>query len=185
MDDRQIIELYWERSEMAISETITKYGSLFKRIAMNVLFNDEDVNECLNDSYLGAWNAIPPAKPQVLSAYLCRIVRNIALKKYNYYHAKKRNPEIEISLTELEECVSGTEKVEQEYETKYLGELISEFLCNLDRASCNVFLRRYWFFDSISQISKDYYMSESKVKSMLYRTRNKLKDYLIKEGVEF
>ena len=146
------------------------------------MLNHEDAEECVNDTYFGAWNAIPPARPKVLCAFITRITRNLALKKIEYNTAQKRNPEVEVSLTELDDCISGVENVEQQYEAEILAKHISEFLRSQDYESRNVFIRRYWFYDSICDIAALFFMSESKVKSMLFRTRNKLKTHLIKEG---
>lgn len=184
MDDSGIVELYWQRSEAAIKETEIKYGKLCRRIAMNILQNSEDADECVNDTYLGAWNAIPPQKPIVLSSYLCKITRNNALKKYEYYHAKKRNIQVEISLTELEDCVSGIKDVQYQFEAEHIAKVISDFLRTLNYDNQNVFMRRYWFYDSVSDIASRFAISESKVKSMLFRTRSKLKNCLKKEGIE-
>ncbi len=184
MKDSDIIALYWDRSETAIEETEKKYGKLCKHIAMNILQDTEDVGESVNDTYLGVWNSIPPHRPAVFSAFLCRIARNCALKKYHYNHSKKRNVQVEVSLSELEECLfhaaDGVNAVEKEIAAK----AISAFLRTMSYENRNVFMRRYWFFDSVSEIAKRFAISESKVKSILFRTRGKLRDYLKKEGIE-
>lgn len=184
MKDSDIIALYWERSETAIEETEKKYGKLCKHIAMNILQNSEDVDECVNDTYLGAWNSIPPQKPTVFSAYLCRIARNCALKKYHYNHSKKRNVQVEIPLSELEDCIFQTSDDVNPIEMDIAAKAISAFLRTLNYENRNVFMRRYWFFDSVSDIAKRFSISESKVKSILFRIRGKLRDYLMKEGIE-
>lgn len=184
MDDSAIVDLYWKRSEQAIKETEIKYGKLCMHLAKNILLNLEDAEECVNDTYLGAWNAMPPAKPKVLCAFITRITRNLALKKVEYNTAKKRNPEVEVSLMELDDCISGVENVEHQYDVKILAVNISDFLRAQDYLNRNVFIRRYWFYDSISEIAAQFSMSESRVKSMLFRVRLKLKNYLIKEGFE-
>jgi RNA polymerase sigma-70 factor (ECF subfamily) len=184
MDDKQIIDLYMARSEDAIKETDTKYGKLCRRLAINILSNKEDAEECVNDTYLGTWNAIPPQLPLSLCAFICRITRNLALKKYEYLSAKRRNPEVNISLTELEDCVSGADTVEDAIENERIGKAISDFLRTLDDTSKNVFLRRYWFYDSIPVIAEQFSISDSKTTSMLFRTRKKLQVYLKKEGIE-
>lgn len=183
MHDSQIIDLYWKRSDRAIKETDKKYGRLCLYVAKNILANIEDAKEVVSDTYLGTWNAIPPARPNVLSAFLCRITKNIALTKYDYNTAKKRNPEVLKSLSELDEIVSGIEDPQQQYEAIELARIINDFLKLLDYERRNIFLRRYWYYDSISSIASRFSMSESKVKSMLFRTRNKLKVYLFQEGV--
>ncbi|MHB1485332.1 MAG: RNA polymerase sigma factor [Saccharofermentanales bacterium] len=181
MDDKKIIELYWERSETAIVETQVKYGRLFKHIAIHILYNNEDADECVNDTYLGAWNAIPPARPDPLSTFLCKITRNLALKKYEYNTAQKRNPHAVLPLSELENYISGTDYVEND--SGHFEKVVSDFLRTLDYECRNVFIRRYWFCDSISDISERFHISESKAMSMLFRTRNKLKRYLKEEGI--
>ncbi|WMJ84079.1 RNA polymerase sigma factor [Oscillospiraceae bacterium LTW-04] len=183
MNDREIIALYWERSEAAVEETEKKYGKLCRHIAMNILQNSQDVEECINDTFLGTWNSIPPQKPAVLSAYICRIARNCALKKYHYNNSKKRNKQIEISFTELEDCISQNASEENSCETELLAKAISTFLRTLSYENRTIFMRKYWFFDSISDIANRFSMSESKVKSILFRTRGKLKEFLMKEGI--
>jgi RNA polymerase sigma-70 factor (ECF subfamily) len=184
MDDSRIIELYWERSEDAISETDTKYGKLCKYIIRNILTNAQDEEECVNDTYLGIWNSIPPQKPNIFSAFIGRIARNQALKKYEYITAEKRNPDVVYSLAELEECVSGRDSVETEFETKRIEKAISDFLWKQEDEKRMVFIRRYWYFDPIAVISRRSGFSESKVTSMLYHTRQKLRAHLESEGIE-
>lgn len=184
MNDSEIIALYWQRSETAVKETEKKYGKLCRHIAMNILQNSEDAEECVNDTYLGAWNSIPPQRPTVLSAYLCRIARNCALNKYHYNNSKKRSAQVEISLTELENCILKAPDIAQACETEQLAKALSCFLRTLSYESRNVFMRKYWFFDSVSDIANRFLISESKVKSILFRTRGKLKEFLMKEGIE-
>lgn len=182
MEDEKIVELFWNRSETAIEETDKKYYRLCKQIALNILSCNEDAEECVNDTYFGVWNSIPIQKPRVFSAYICRITRNIALKKFYYNTAQKRNSKLEISLTELEDCIIGGENVEQQYEAEILAKSISKFLRTLNYEQKNIFLRRYWFCDSITDISIRFNISNTKVKSILFRVRSKLKTYLEKEG---
>lgn len=182
MDDSKIIDLYFERSEDAIRETAIKYGKLCYRVAFNLIHNRSDAEECVNDVYLGAWNAIPPANPQILSSFLCRVTRNLALKKVEYLYAQKRNPKFLTSLDELEECVTDKNCDDIRYSDEQLSNIIKHFLYSLDVDNRNVFIRRYWYFDSIKNIAKGYHMSKSKVESMLFRTRNNLREYLMKEG---
>lgn len=185
MEDLEIIDLYWNRREEAISETDLKYGKLCKSISYNILLSEEDAEECVNDAYLGAWNSIPDARPGVFSAFLCRIVRNLSLKRYEYIHAGKRNPGVAVSLEELYGCISENgepEGFETEYSDSVLSEAINRFLELLSAEACNIFVRRYWFFDPIKDIAARYGMSESKVNSNLARTRNKFRLFLIKEG---
>lgn len=183
MNDSEIIALYWRRSETALEQTEKKYGKLCRHIAMNILQNAQDADECVNDTYLGAWNAMPPQKPAVLSAYLCKITRNCALKKYYYNISAKRNVQMSVSLSELEDCMVSTTKATDHCEMEELVKAINAFLRTQNYESRTVFMRKYWFFDSISSIAKRFSISESKVKSILFRTRGKLKDYLAKEGI--
>jgi len=183
MEDQQIVDLYLLRSERAITETDTKYGRLCRKLAMNILSNPQDAEECVNDTYLGAWNAIPPQHPISLCAFLSRIARNLSLKKYEYLSAERRNPETAVSLSEMEDCVSGSDMVEEEAENGRTEKAISDFLRVLDDESRNVFLRRYWYFDSIAAIAQRFHISESKAASMLFRIRKKLKAHLQKEGI--
>lgn len=184
MEDKQIIELYWERKEDAITETAKKYGRLCGLIAGNILSCKEDLEECVSDTYLAIWNRIPMERPGCFSAFIGRIVRNLALKRYEYLSAAKRNPAAVTSLEELEECVSGQESVESELEGKQTMEAIGRFLWKQKEEKRVVFIRRYWYFDSIETISKGTGFSQSKVKSMLYEMRQKLKTYLESEGIE-
>ncbi len=182
MDDEKIIELYWKRSENAISETDIKYGSLCRHIAKNIVSDLRDVDECVNDTYLAAWNAMPPKKPDILFAFLARITRNISLKKIEYYSAKKRNPKLTVSYDELENCIPDIESVESEIELNELTSYINNFLELQKPEHKIIFVRRYWYFDSINEIAYSLRLSESKVKSILFRMRNKLKDYLNNKG---
>ena len=182
MEDSQIIKLYLERSESAIKETKTKYGKLCLHIAYNILRSTEDAEECENDTYLRAWNSIPPKEPNSLSAYLGKIVRNLALQKHEYYSAKKRNSDLDLAYNELEECIASPSDIESQYNEGELGRVIDTFLRKIDRESRIIFIRRYWHTDSIIQIASHFDISESKVKSSLFRTRKKLRIYLEKEG---
>jgi RNA polymerase sigma-70 factor (ECF subfamily) len=184
MDDIMIINLYWERSESAISETANKYGDYCTKIAMNILHNKEDSDECVNDTYFKTWNAIPEQRPTLLMSFLGRITRNLSLDKYKERRTQKRGGgEVELLLDELENCVPSGSNVEEEYETGLIAKTIDNFLDSINSESRVVFVRRYWYADSVESIAERFSMSESKVKSMLFRTRNKFKLYLEKEGV--
>lgn len=183
MDDCMIVDLFWQRSEQALAETALKYNSFCYRIAYNILRNNEDSEECVNDTYMKAWNAIPPTRPSKLQAFLGRITRNIALDRYDYNNAGKRSGEIDGILSELSECISTGEDVESAYEEKYIASLISQWLRTLDPVRRNVFVRRYWYSDSIADIAKRFDMGEGKARSMLFRMREKLRIYLRQEGV--
>lgn len=175
MEDGEIIELFFTRSENAVAETKSKYGGLIRVVAMNILKSKADAEECENDTYLGAWNAIPPQRPGSLAAFLAGIARNQALKKYRFITAEKRNPKVTVSLDELGDCVSGTEGV---YSDGALQKAINEFLGGLNEESRRVFMLRYWYFASIREITDKCGISKSKAESMLFRTRNKLRDFL-------
>ena len=183
MDDLRIIELYFERDEQAIQETDSKYGKLCHSIAYNILSNREDSEECVNDTYIGVWNAIPPTRPDNLMAFVCRIARNLSLKRLEFLKREKRSADVILSLDELS-AVLPDERYAPDVSDEDVGRLISQFLRTQKEDVRNVFIRKYYFFDSVKEIAERYSFTESKVKNMLFFTRNKLKDYLIKEGVE-
>lgn len=182
IEDTRIIELYFERDEQAIKETDLKYGKLCHSIAYNILNNYEDSEECVNDTYSGAWNTIPPTRPNNFAAFICRIARNLALKKLEMLTRQKRSQGILVSLAELEEIMPD-ESIENNVSNEEIGKIVSKFLKSEKEDIRNVFIRKYYFFDSIKDIAKRYSFTESKVKNMLYHTRIKLRDYLVKEGV--
>jgi len=183
MDDQQIIDLYFDRNEQAISETDMKYGKLCHNIAYNILSNREDSEECVNDTYIGVWNAIPPTRPDNFMAFVCRIARNLSLKRLEFLKREKRSADVILSLDELS-AVLPDERYAPDVSDEDVGRLISQFLRTQKEDVRNVFIRKYYFFDSVKEIAERYSFTESKVKNMLFYTRNKLKDYLIKEGVE-
>ena len=184
MEDKEIIELYNERSELAITETANKYGKYCYYIAHNILYNMQDSEECVNDTYLNAWNSIPPHNPDKLSTFLGKITRNLALNRYKYYNRQKRGDgQTSIVLDELLECVPATSSTEQAVEEKILVEVLNCFLDDLPEEKMKIFMRRYWYMSSIKEIADDFEMSESKVKMILSRNRNKLKQILEKEGI--
>ena len=184
MDDEKIIDLYFARNETAIQETSSKYGKLCFFVANNILANHEDSEECVNDTYLGVWNAIPPHRPSRFRVFISRITRNLALKKFEYCSAAKRNPNALCSLNELSDCVSGKDYIEDELENKRIEQVISEFLSQQSQDRRTVFLWRYWYFESIESICRRTGYSQSKVTSMLFRTRKNLCTYLESEGIE-
>lgn len=184
MDDSKIVDLYWKRSESAISETDKKYGKYCNAIAFNILHNREDAEECVNDTYLKVWGSIPTLRPLKFSAFIGRITRNLSLNKYEYYNAKKRGRgETQVALEELQECIAGVDSVEDAIEDMILTEKLNCFLKNLPAERRKIFMRRYWYLCSIKDIASDYQMSESKVKMVLLRTRNALKEYLEQEDI--
>ncbi|MCL2634903.1 MAG: sigma-70 family RNA polymerase sigma factor [Oscillospiraceae bacterium] len=185
MNDTDIIDLFCRRSESAVSQIEQKYGNLCRHVAKGVLSNNEDIDECVNDALFAVWNAIPPEKPEKLSAFICKITRNIALDKFDYITSKRRNPNMKVSMTELEDCLFQSNDVNSTVENREIISHVNAFLRRLSFDDRNVFLRKYFFGDSLAEIGKTFKFSESKVKSSLHRTRNKLKTYLIKKGVEF
>ena len=183
MEDEQIIRLYWERNEAAILETDRKYGPYLTRIARNVLDDVEDSRECVNDTYYAAWNSIPPQRPNILSAYLGKLARRIAIDCFRRRTRVKRGGgEYVLSLSELEGTFSAGNTVEGAMEAAALGEAISAFLRTLEPQARTAFIGRYYFMDPMTEVARYCRMSESKAKSMLHRTRKKLKAYLEKEG---
>lgn len=181
MDDKQIVDLFFNRDEWAIKETDKKYGKLCLRIADNILSNREDAEECVNDAYLAAWKKIPPECPGNLSAFISKIVRNLSLKRLEFLNAKKRSAESVISLSEIDEAIPD-DSFMMSIEDDEIAKLISVFLRKEKELDRNVFLRKYWFFDTVSDIAGMYSLSETSVKAKLFRTRNRLRDYLKKEG---
>lgn len=183
MDDTVILDLYFARNEQAIQETDRKYGKLCHNVANNILSSKEDSEECVNDTYLATWNTIPPTRPNSFMAFLCRIVRNLSLKRLDYNLAQKRDADLVVSLSELE-AVLPDHRFAPEFDDADIGKLISDFLRAEKQEARVVFIRKYYFFDSVSDIAKRYSFTESRVKNMLMRTRNRLRTYLQKEGVE-
>lgn len=183
LEDSKIIELLYARNEQAIRELSVKYGAVCSRIAGNILKNNLDAEECVNDTYLAAWNTIPPEKPEPLRAYIFRIVRNIAIAKYHANASIKRNSYYDVALEELENCLSACVTVEQEMEGKELSQLIDRFLGTLDQESRILFVRRYWYSDSVSELAGKFRISSNNVSVRLSRIRKKLKKYLRKEGI--
>lgn len=183
MNDLEIIELYFSRDEEAIKQTDIKYGKLCHSVAYNILNNNEDSEECVNDTYIGVWNAIPPTRPNNFMSFVCKITRNISLTRLEAMTRQKRSQAIIVSLDELAEILPD-ESIADGVSDEDIGTLISDFLQNEKEDIRNVFIRKYFFFDSIGDISRRYDFTESKVKNMLYHTRIKLKDFLIKEGIE-
>ena len=184
MEDSKIIELFWERSENAISEADAKYGKYCYAIAYNILYSEPDSEECVNDTYLHAWNAIPPQRPQMLSAFLAKITRNLALMRYRAGHREKRGAgQLPIALDELRDCLpdaaggSITDAV-------VIREALNRFLHHLPETSRRIFLQRYWYVRSIPEIAQELGMKESRVKMTLLRTREKLREHLAREGIE-
>ena len=183
MDDELIVQLYWDRSENAIAETDRKYGAYCNSIAYGILQNKEDAEESVSDTYMDAWNSMPPHHPSILATFLGKITRRISIDRWRSKTRLKRGGgEIDLALEELEQCIAGGQSPEQEIEQKKLAQAINDFLDELPVQERRVFLARYWYMDSIREIAAHFKFSQSKVLSMLFRTRNKLRQHLEKEG---
>ena len=184
MEDTRIVNLYWARSENAIAETSAKYGSYCYSIAYNILANAEDADESVNDTYLDAWNSMPPHRPSVLKTFLGKLTRNISLNKYKQLTAEKRsNGQMPLIIDELHECIPATESPESIIDDMVLVDVFNRFLASLTVEQRKIFMRRYWYLSPVKEIATDYGMGESKVKMSLLRSRNELKCLLEKEGI--
>lgn len=177
MDDREIVRLFHLRSERAIAELSAKYGALCLKVAYGILNDVQDAEECVNDAYLGAWNTIPPQDPDPLRSYICRIVRNLALKKWRANSALKRGGGFEVPLSELEDCLPDN-SLDERFSANELTERINEFLTTLSRGDRVMFVRRYWFASTLSEISAVYGITEHNASVRLGRMRKKLRKYL-------
>ena len=182
MTDTEIIELFFERSDRAIAELEEAHGSAVRRVAMNILANPLDGEECINDTWFGVWNTIPPLRPSPLRTFVCRIARNLAIKKYHSNSACKRNSYYDLALDELSECVAAPNDLPHEVHTAQVAVCVEKFLGTLSDDDRRMFVRRYWHMESIAQIAARFGCSEGRVKSTLHRTRGKLHRYLEKEG---
>lgn len=188
MEDEKIIGLFFARSENAISETAQKYGGYCHTIAWRILQNQEDSEECVSDTYLKAWESIPPKRPEKLRTYLGKLTRNLALHVYEKVHAEKRGMgRTALALEELKECIPAYapafDPVAGIADNMALAKILNRFLAGLSAQSRVIFLRRYWYFDTIAEIAASCHASESKVKMSLLRSRGKLKQLLEKEGI--
>lgn len=182
LEDKEIVDLYWERNEQAIAETDAKYGSMCMKISSNILEDLEDAKESVNDTYMTAWKIIPPKYPTFLGAFVARIVRNVSLKRHEYNNAQKRKPQCLVAFDELAEYLSGGDDVEHSFESLELAESINNFLKTQSYIARVMFLRKYWFLDSSEEIAKRYNVTVGSVNASIYRTRKKLKNHLRKEG---
>lgn len=183
MDDERIIELFFSRSERAVTELAIKYEGLIRRISHNVLRSDRDTEECINDTYFAVWNSIPPQRPDSLKAYVLGVARNTALGKYHKNTARKRNSFYDTALDELAECLPDDKSVESEYDARELGREINAFLETLGREDRVMFVRRYWFSDSVADIAEMLDTRTSRVSVRLFRLREKLRRHLMEKGV--
>ncbi|MBQ8831542.1 MAG: sigma-70 family RNA polymerase sigma factor [Oscillospiraceae bacterium] len=185
MEDEKIIELYWGRDREAISETDKKYGSYCMTVANNILHSTRDAEECVNDTYFKTWNSIPPTRPKILSAFLGKITRNLAFNRYRMENAEKRGGgELPLILDELAELVSGEDDVESAVELSELKNTLNAFLKGLSQDKRSIFLRRYWYCDSVKEIAERYAMSEAAVSMNLVRLRKRLRGFLMERGFE-
>lgn len=184
MEDTEIINLFFSRSEAAIGETSKKYGSYLNQIAYNILRIREDTEEVVQDTYLAAWNSIPPQRPTVFRHFLSRITRNLSFDRLDYIMAKRRNPNLVTALSELEDCIPDRQQDPQQLmEAKLLGESVNRFLSGLSKAECAIFLHRYYYSMTVSEIGKMYSLSEGTVKYRLSSLRKRLRRHLEKEGI--
>lgn len=183
MEDQLIIELFWRRSENALSEIKGKYGAYLFTIAMNILRNHEDCEECLDDTYLAVWNSIPPDRPRSLPAYLGKIVRNISIDVYRKNRAKKRYKGFTVLLSELEECIPGILDASAPSSDDEIHEEISNWLRSLDADKRALFVRRYWRGEPLRLLSQEFNMSQSKLASLMFRLRNDLRNHLEGGGI--
>ena len=182
MEDAEILDRFWKRDEGAIPAAEEQYGARLLRLAERLLGSREDAEECVSDTWLAAWNAIPPEWPEHLFAYLARVCRNLALDRLDWRNAQKRKADVVTLTAELEDCIPDTRR-DRELDGKALGALLTAFLEGLSEEARLVFLRRYWYGDTIQEVARRYGCSESKVKMLLFRTRKKLRSWLEKEGI--
>lgn len=184
-EDSRIIELYFERNESAVAETDKKYGAYCMTVSKNILGNEEDAKECLNDTYLAAWNSIPPKIPEKLSLFLGKITRNLSLNRFRKNEAKKRGGgTADIVFDEIGEIISGSDNPEEKFERKEIIGAVNEFLRTLPEEKRSIFICRYWYFDSIEDIAARFGKKESGIYSSLERTRKNLRKYLSERGYE-
>jgi RNA polymerase sigma-70 factor (ECF subfamily) len=185
MEDKDIVAMYWQRNQKAINETRAKYGNYCHSIAMNILLNNEDVEECVNDTYLNAWNSMPPHRPNILSVFIGKITRHLSFDKLRYKTADKRGGgEIHLVLDELAEIVSGNESADDVLYRKELIKEINEFLNTLSKKNFNIFVCRYWYACPVSHIAKQFRMTENNVSVTLNRIRSSLKAFLTERGYD-
>ena len=183
MEDAEIIKLYWQRSENAIAETNRKYGSFCKKLARDILTLKEDAEECVSDTWLRAWETIPPQRPQYFRAWLGRITRNLALTRWQHQHAQKRYAGMDALLSELEDCIPCPDTVESSWEDAELCRILEEWLRSLEQADRNLFLRRYWYAMPLKELARRRGEPAQRTAQRMYRLRQSLKQTLEKEGV--
>lgn len=185
MDDKQIVDLYWQRSERAIAESEAKYGAYCRSIAYGILSDSGDAEECVSDTWLGAWNAMPPHRPAVLGTFLGKLTRRISINRWAQKHTVRRGGgTIPAAIEELAGCLPAGPTPQQLLEEKELSALLSSFVMGLPLAERRVFIRRYWYLDSVESVARRFGFTKGKVKTMLHRTRKKLRRYLEQEGYD-
>lgn len=185
MEDSQIVDLYWERNESALTKTAEKYGKFCFSVAYNILNNHEDSEECVNDTYLEAWEAMPPQRPNLLSAFLAKITRNNAINRVRFLKRKKRRSnQTDILLSELEDCLPSNKSAEDKFDEKYVADIISKYLSSISKNKATIFVFRYFFCCSIEELSQKTGYSQNKIASMLFRMRGELKIQLEKGGIK-
>lgn len=183
LSDSNIIKLFFERSEAAITELSKKYGNSCRKLAFNILRNNEDVEEVINDSYLGVWNAVPPKVPDPLVSYLLRIVKNLSIKRYRYNSAQKRFDGLTACFDDFEDYFSDNDLTENRFEVKQISRYIDEFIETLSESNRMLFVRRYWYGDSFANIAEILGVSETAVRKRLSRIRGDLREFFIKRGI--
>lgn len=183
MEDERIVELFLQRSNDAVAELDGKYGASMLKVAKNILKNDEDAKECLNDAYLGIWNAVPPAKPSPLSAFAFKVIRNIAIKRYRRNTAQMRDERSGVSLEEIGDVLPDETDIIEQIEGSELTSILNRYLKTLDRTNLYIFMRKYWYFDQVPEISSRLGITDAAVYQRLARMKNSLHKYLIKQGV--
>lgn len=183
LSDEHIIKLFFDRSERAIEALATAYGRAMRAVSLRIVHNEQDADECLNDAYLGVWNAIPPARPSALGAFACRICRNVSLTRYHHNKAAKRDGASNVSLEEIADVLPDNSTVESELEEAALTEALNGFLGSLDPTNLYVFMRRYWFFDEVREIADAAHLSEAAVYLRLDRMKKRLAKHLTERGI--
>ena len=183
MEDKKITEMFMNKDETAIAKLLEKYGRLFKKLSMNIVGNEEDAEECVNDTCMEVWNAIPPANPDVLSAFACKILRRISINRLRYNLSEKRSSDKTVSLDELSEELCLKDSFDAYVDSEHLKSVINEFLRSLDDESRNLFVKRYFFFESVSSLAEHFGIRESKISVRLCRIKKKLFEKLKEEGI--
>ena len=184
MQDTEIIALFFARSEQAIAELAARHGAVCRRVAENILGDARDAEECVNDAYLGVWNTVPPQRPSPLRTYVCRIVRNLATARYHASRAQKRSSIYDAALDELEDCLASADTAETALGARELTALLDRFLASLGEDERVLFVRRYWYADSVAALAERFGLRENTASVRLARTREKLRNYLKEEGYD-